>query len=132
MVKQLSPDQLNRSFGLVMAGGLAGLSLLRYLLAGTVSWWLIGLSVVFCAAGLLVPRTLTPFRSAWMKLASALGFVNQRILLTVVFGLMITPIALLLRLLGKQPIPLRAEGINSYWRARRADEFTASRMERQF
>ncbi|MDE3035721.1 MAG: hypothetical protein KGJ14_07080, partial [Nitrospirota bacterium] len=68
----------------------------------------------------------------WMKLASVLGFVNQRALLTILFGLLITPIALLLRLLGKRPIPLRAEGINSYWRARRADEFTASRMERQF
>jgi hypothetical protein len=131
-VKQVHPDDLNRSFGLVMAGGLAGLALLRYLLAGTVAWWLIGVGGAFCAAALLVPRVLTPFRSAWMKLASALGFVNQRVLLTILFGLLITPIALLLRLLGKQPIPLRAEGINSYWRARRADEFTASRMERQF
>lgn len=115
-----------------MAGGVAGLALLRYLWVGTVAWWPIGLGVAFGAAGLLAPCTLTPFRAAWMKLALVLGFVNQRILLTILFGVLITPIALLLRLLGKQPISLRAEGVNSYWRARRADEFTASRMERQF
>ncbi len=131
-MKQSSPDKLNRSFGLVMAGGLATLALLRFLVAGAVVWWLIGLGVAFGAAGLLAPRTLTSLRAAWMKLASVLGFVNQRVLLAILFGLLITPIALLLRQLGKQPIPLRVEGVNSYWRARRADEFTASRMERQF
>nr|MBI3614442.1 hypothetical protein [Nitrospirota bacterium] len=131
-MRQPSPDKLNQSFGLVMAGGLAALALLRFLVAGTVAWWLVGLGSAFCAMALLVPGLLTPLRAAWMKLASVLGFVNQRILLTILFGLLITPIALLLRLLGKQPIPLHAEGAGSYWRTRRADEFTASRMERQF
>lgn len=131
-MKQAHLDKLNRSFGLVMAGGLAGLALLRYLLGGTVAWWLVGLGGAFIAAGLLAPRTLTPFRAAWMKLASTLGFINQRILLTVVFGLMITPIALALRLLNKQPIRSCPEVVDSYWRARREDEFTPSRMERQF
>lgn len=131
-MKYQYPDRLNRSFGFVMAGGLAGLALLRYVLAGTVAWWLIGLGGAFCAAALVMPRMLAPLRAAWMKLALTLGFINQRILLTVVFGLMITPIALVLRLLGKQPIRSCTEGVDSYWRARREDEFTPSRMERQF
>lgn len=131
-MRQPSPDTLNRSFGLVMAGGLAALALLRYVLAGTVVWWLIGLGGAFCAVALAAPRLLTPLRVAWMKLASVLGFINQRILLTILFGLLITPIALLLRVLGKQPIRLHMESVGSYWRTRRAEEFTASRMERQF
>jgi len=72
-MKQSSPDKLNRSFGLVMAGGLAVLALVRYLLTGAVAWWLIGLGVAFGAAGLLAPRTLTSLRAAWMKLASDAG-----------------------------------------------------------
>lgn len=131
-MRQPSPEKLNRSFGLVMAGGFVALALLRLLVTGTVAWWLIGLGGAFCAAALWVSHTLTPLRAAWMKLASVLGFVNQRILLTILFGLLITPIGLLLRLLGKQPIRLHVEGAGSYWRMRRADEFTASRMERQF
>ncbi len=131
-MKQPSPDKLNRSFGLIMAGGMAALALLRFLVAGTIVWWVVGLGGAFCAAALVVPRMLAPLRVAWMKLASALGFVNQRILLTVVFGFMITPIALVLRLIGKQPIRSCGEGVDSYWRARREDEFTTSRMERQF
>jgi len=132
MVKQPNPDKLNRSFGLVMAGGLGGLTFVRYLLVGSVAWWLVGLALVLLSVGLVAPRALAPLQKVWMKLAAVLGFVNQRILLTILFGLLITPIALLLRLLGKQPIRLHAEGAGSYWRTRREDEFTASRMERQF
>jgi hypothetical protein len=116
-----------------MAGGLASLCVIRYLVAGTWTWWLLAVSALFLAAALVLPNSLTLPRQAWMKLAAVLGFVNQRILLTVLFAVLITPTAALLRLLGKQPIPLRANGqASSYWRRRRAEEFTAARMERQF
>ena len=131
-MKQPSSDKLNRSFGLVMAGGLAGLALVRYLLVGGGTWWLVGLAAAFLLVGLVVPCALAPLQKVWMKLAAVLGFVNQRILLTILFGMLITPTALLLRILGKQPISLHARGGDSYWRTRRAEEFSASRMERQF
>jgi hypothetical protein len=68
-----------------------------------------------------------------MRLAAVLGFVNSRILLTVVFALLITPVAVLLRVIGKRPIQLGAiPQSESYWRARQASEFTRERMERQF
>jgi hypothetical protein len=68
-----------------------------------------------------------------MKFAGILGYVNSRILLTVLFIGLIMPTALVLRLLGRQPIRLgfRSEAV-SYWRRREADEFSARRMERQF
>jgi len=132
-VSTATSDKLNRSFGLVMAGGLATLCVIRYLVAGAWTWLLLAVSAAFLAAALALPKSLALPRQAWMKLAAVLGFVNQRILLTVLFALLITPTAALLRVLGKQPIPLRADGkASSYWRPRRTEEFTAARMERQF
>jgi ABC-type uncharacterized transport system permease subunit len=123
----------NRSFGLIMAGGLGAIALARVVLAGTVIWWLLGVAVVFGAAGLAVPAALNPLRIGWMKFAAVLGYVNSRILLTILFAGLITPVALLMRLTGRIPLALGfRDGAVSYWRTRRADEFTAQRMERQF
>ncbi len=123
----------NRTFGLVMAGCLGGLALGRFLWAGAITSWLIGPAALLLATGLLVPAWLDPVRAGWMKFAAVLGYVNSRILLTIVFIGLIMPTALVLRLLGKQPIRLGfREGSVSYWRRRTADEFSARRMERQF
>ncbi|MEW6247793.1 MAG: SxtJ family membrane protein [Nitrospirota bacterium] len=123
----------NRTFGLVMAGGLGGVALLRFVLSGSVTWWLIVSAAVCLVAGLLAPAWLEPVRAAWMKLAAGLGHVNSRILLTVLFIVLIVPTALVLKLLGRQPIGLRfCDGAASYWRRRTVGEFSARRMERQF
>ncbi len=130
---QQTPEQLDRSFGYVMAGGSAALVVLRYVVAGRPTWWLVGLAAVFLALSLVAPRLLAPIRTVWMKFAAVLGFVNQRILLTIVFGVLITPTAVLLRALGKKPMALQADpAAGSYWRRRTPEEFTAARMERQF
>lgn len=123
----------NRTFGAIMAGGLGGIALLRFVLSGAITWWLIGPAVAFLVAALLAPAWLAPIRARWMKLAAGLGYVNSRILLTVLFVVLIVPTALVLRLLGRQPIRLAfRDGAVSYWRQRTAEEFSARRMERQF
>jgi hypothetical protein len=124
---------LNRSFGLIIAGGSAALAVIRFIWSGTFNWWFIGVGLVFAVIGLLVPTWLEPVRRVWMKLATVLGFVNSRILLTAVFAVVVTPIAVLLRLLGRRPFAVvRDQRAESYWQVRRPEEFTAKRMERQF
>ncbi len=98
----------NRMFGVIMASGLGGIALLRFVLSGAITWWLIG-PAAFLVAGLLAPAWLIPIRAWWMKLAAGLGYVNSRILLTVLFVVLIVPMALVLRLLGRQPIRLASE-----------------------
>lgn len=123
----------NRSFALVLAGGFGALAAIRYALSGAIPWWLVVLAVAFLAAALLAPAELEPLRRGWMKLAAVLGAVNGRILLTLLFALLITPMALLLRLLGKRPMALAWDrAAPTYWRERKAEEFAPARMERQF
>lgn len=49
----------------------------------------------------------------WMMIAKVLGFINSRILLSIIFFLILTPIALLMRLLGKSSFVKSAKGKNT-------------------
>ena len=128
-MRQLLKDE-NRSFGLLMAAVLLGFAGVRYLLAGSTLRWAMAIGAAFLLVALVQPGWLAPVRRGWMRFAAVLGYINSRILLTIVFGLVVTPIAYLLRLLGRQP--MRAEPQTTYWRKRTPDEFTAARMARPF
>ncbi|MBM3531248.1 MAG: hypothetical protein FJX62_24510 [Alphaproteobacteria bacterium] len=130
--KSFWSDQ-NRSFGLVMASGLSAIALARFVLAGEIAWWLIGAVTVFGVAALVAPALLHLLRIYWMKFAAMLGLVNSRILLTILFAGLITPMAMLMKLTNRLPLDLGfRDGTTSYWRMRKVDEFTPQRMERQF
>ena len=123
----------NRLFGLLIAGAVGVVAILQYVWNQTFQLWLIGLGLIFLIIGLAVPSWLGPVRKLWMKLARGLAVVNTRIILTFVFVVLITPLAVLLRVLGRQPIETGdSQGASSYWRPRHPEEFTAKRMERQF
>jgi len=67
-------------------------------------------AVLFVAGGLLVgmayaaPAVLRVPNRVWWRCAQALGWVNSRILLTLFFALVITPIAVAMRVFGRQPL----------------------------
>lgn len=80
---------------------------------GQYLWWAAG---VFLVLGLVAPRALRPIERVWMAFAHVLGIVMTTIILTLTFYLVMTPIGLLLRamgkdLLGRSPDPEAA----SYW-----------------
>ena len=105
-----------RKFGLVMAAALA-------VVGGVLAWrgraaapYVWGVSVLFLALGLLRPVWLGIIEPAWMKLAEVMGAVMSRVILTLAFILVITPLGILRRLfhgdwLGLQLDP-KAE---TYW-----------------
>lgn len=123
----------NRRFGLVMAAALSVLAALSVALGGGAAFWLVGAAAPLAVAAWAAPGLLNPLRVAWMKLAHVLGVVNSWLILTVIFMAVITPVALVMRMLGRSSIergPDPARG--SYWQARGPEEFAANRMERQF
>jgi hypothetical protein len=96
-----------REFGLVTAGMIAlvfGL-LLPWIWDAT-SWpqWPWILAALLAVTALVLPASLKPVYHWWMQLAHVLGWINTRILLSLVFFLIFSPIALILRLLGKDPM----------------------------
>lgn len=77
------------------------------------------------AIGLLLvamtyPPIFKPFARLWFALSMALGAIVSRIILTAIFFLIVCPVALLRRLMGKDPMQVKSwkKGRDSIFRRR--------------
>ena len=126
-----------RSFGLVMAaclGALAAWGVWRPEWAGGPGRGaLLAGAAVFGLCGLLAPAALRRPRALWMALGERLGVVVTTVILSVFYFVVITPIGVLRRLAGADPMGLRRapEG-EGYWRQRPPDERGPERYRQQF
>ena len=95
-----------RNFGIVMAVAIAVLGLIRWAIhgGGPLPMPFFYVAAVFLALGLLAPRVLQPVLVVWLKFALAVNWVMTHLLLTVAFLGIITPMRVILRLLGKDPL----------------------------
>jgi hypothetical protein len=66
--------------------------------------------VVLLVSGLLYPPLLKYPSAAWWRFSRALGYVNARILLSIIFFLILTPLGLLWRMTGKDPLARGRKG----------------------
>jgi hypothetical protein len=80
---------------------------------------------------LTVPRILAPVHRIWMTIGDALGWVNSRILLGLVFYGLVTPMGLVMRLRGRDPMRRRFEPRADSYRVLRQPR-PGSHMTRQF
>ena len=67
-----------------------------------------------------------------MKFAHALGWVNTRIILTLVYLLIMTPLALIFKVIGKDPMNRKIGEEGSYWIKRESKAFDRDSYRRQF
>jgi hypothetical protein len=97
-----------RSFGLIVGGVFAFIGLWPLLRHGlSVRTWAIALAVPLVLAALVAPWSLRyPYR-VWMFVGHCLGWVNSRILMTLMFYAVFTPAALLMRIAGRDAMSLR-------------------------
>ena len=106
-----------KEFGLIVGG--------VFVLLG--SWWLYrgkflsaayvltiaGAALVLC--GVLLPRLLVVPRKVWMKLAEGMAYVSSRLILAIIFFLVLTPIGLVKRAMGWDPLLRRSGSLDSFW-----------------
>jgi saxitoxin biosynthesis operon SxtJ-like protein len=105
-----------RSFGLVVAIFFLIVTFWPVIRAEPVRWWALGMAAVFAAVALLWAPALTPLNKAWTKFGVLLYRVVSPAVMAILFYVTVTPIALLMRLLGKDPLRLRRDrNAKSYW-----------------
>jgi uncharacterized membrane protein len=75
--------------------------------------WLIWIAFGLGISGIFFPTLAQGISRLWMKFAEGLGFVNSRILLSLIFFLFLFPISLLFRLFNKDALHLRKPGNGS-------------------
>ena len=126
-----------RSFGWVVGGVL--------LVIAAVVWWrndfavttavsvLGGIGGALVVLGLTAPVVLKPVYRVWMALAVVMGFIMTRVILSVVYYLVMTPIGLAMRLFGKDPMHRRIDPeASSYWIEKSYDDESPERLEKYY
>jgi hypothetical protein len=87
------------------------------------------LAAVLLVAGALIPGRLGPVYRAWMGLAHAISKVTTPIFMGIVYFVVLTPIGLAMRLVGRRPM-VHKEHDGGFWRA--APSGGRADLERQF
>ena len=121
-----------RAFGLQVGASflaLAAIAAWRGRVASPHVLGALGASLVL--GGLLAPARMAPVRAGWMRLALAISKVTTPVVMTLVYLLVFTPMAALMRLAGRDPLARRRPRGASRWVVRAADE-QRSDLERQF
>lgn len=122
-----------RKFGLLFAG--VGAVLAGVFWWKDVSWsWIPALGAgLFAVSGLLAPSLLRPVYGPWMAFARFLGWLNTKILLTLFFVLVVTPVGLVLRFFRRDLLEQRmGTDAESYWKRRKDTVTDKSRLENLF
>ena len=122
-----------RKFGLTVGIALALLGLLVLWRGKGYYLYLFIPSAALLLFGLIAPGVLKPVQKAWMTLAVLLGWCMTRVILGILFYLVVTPIGILTRLLGKDFLHLKADAdAGSYWTPKINKPSEKSDYEKQF
>lgn len=127
---KLENKRFGRQMGLVLVA-LAGLGFWRdwpYL----VSVSLLTLGAVHLILAVIAPDLLTRFNRFWMSLGYYFGKVFAPIEMAIIFFLMFTPIALVMRLLRRDALLIRKNKVNSYWKIRETPQISADSFRNQY
>ncbi len=123
----------DRSFGLVFASAFAVIGLLPLVHAAPVRPWALALAALFLLAALVRPRILHPLNRVWAQFGAALHKIVSPVVLGLLFFAVVTPLAMLMRLLGKDPLRRGFDtGASSYWLKRDQPTPDARSLRRQF
>jgi hypothetical protein len=132
--KKRTEAQEARRFGWMLPIVLGAIAALAYWRGRrTAAEVLVGIGVGGWAASVIVPALWLRFFKAWMKLAEALGFLMTRVLLSAFFFLILTPVGLVMRLIGRDSLNTAfRDGKPTYWIDKEPVETTLDRYEKQF
>ena len=83
-----------------------GLIILSFMfkIEGLPNKWLIGIASIVGVIGLSSKAAAQKIVATWFKIGNALGWLNSRILLSLIFYLILTPISIVYRILSKDSL----------------------------
>ena len=106
----------NRSFGIVFAVVFAVIGLLPLVSGRGVRPWALVVGAAFLLIALVLPSILAPLNRLWLRFGLLLHRIVSPLVLGIMFFVVITPMGLLMRALGKDLLRLKFDkGSSSYW-----------------
>ena len=119
----------NRSFGIVFFIVFLIISLWPLLNSNEIRIWSLIVSIIFLTLGLTNSKILTPLNKLWFKFGIFLGNIIAPIVMGIIYFLVVTPIALLLKFINKDVLSLKKTKNGSYWKNK--EKYNSS-MRNQF
>tara|TARA_Y100001970_G_scaffold283856_1_gene399988 strand:+ start:1702 stop:2085 length:384 start_codon:yes stop_codon:yes gene_type:complete len=119
----------NRSFGIVFFVVFLIIALYPLLNNESIRIWSIIISLVFLILGLINSKVLNPLNKLWFKFGILLGKIISPLIMGLIFFLVVTPIGILMRILGKDLLNLKYNANRSYWIEKNEPK---SKMKNQF
>ena len=119
----------NRSFGVVFFIVFLIISIYPLLNNENIRIWSLVISIIFLILGLLNSKLLNPLNKIWFKFGLLLGKIISPIVMGIIFFFVVTPIAILMKLLRKDLINLKFNKNKTYWIDKSGPK---SKMKNQF
>jgi hypothetical protein len=90
-------------------------------------------TVILALISLMIPILLKPFHKVWISFSIIMGWFMSRLILTVLFFLVMTPLKMVATIFGKKFLDKTFKtNQNSYWHIRQNKEITKEAFEKQF
>jgi len=119
----------NQSFGIVFFVVFLLIAIYPLSYNGEIRIWSIVISFIFLILGLLKSKILTPLNKLWFKFGILLGMIFSPLIMGIIFFVVVTPIGLIMRILGKDLLNLKYNSNKSYWIEKSGPK---SKMKNQF
>jgi len=119
----------NRSFGIVFFVVFLLIAIFPLANSGDIKIWSLIISSIFLILGLLKSNILTPLNRIWFKFGIFLGKIVSPLVMGIIFFFVVTPIGLIMRILGKDLLNLKYNLNKSYWIEKSGPK---SKMKNQF
>ena len=105
----------NKSFGIVFCVVFFVIGIYPIVNGGDIRVWSFVISIIFLILGILNSKVLTPLNKIWLKFGLFLGKIISPFIMAIIFFLVVTPIGLLMRVIGKDVLNLKFNNNKSYW-----------------
>ena len=133
VVDEVVSGSSNRSFGFTFAIVFTIVALWPLIRGRSVRGWVLIVAAAFLLAALALPRVLAPLSRLWLRLGVLIHACISPIIMGLVFYTTVTPIGLVRRLLGQDPLRLRFDhDAVTYWIERHPPGPAPDTMPRQF
>ena len=119
----------NRSFGIVFFIVFLLIAIYPLLSGESVRLWSLAIATIFFILGIINSSLLSPLNKIWFKFGLLLGRFISPLVMGLIFFLVVTPIALLMKLLKKDLLNLKYSKDNTYWIVKSGPK---SKMKNQF
>ena len=119
----------NKSFGVVFFIVFLLIAIYPLINNGELRIWSLIIAIIFLILGLINSKILSPFNKLWFKFGLLLGKIVSPLIMGIIFFLVVTPTAFIMKIIGKDLLNLKFNKKKSYWIEKTGPK---SKMKNQF